>query len=57
MTSAPVRDPLSDHLFTPQNAAFLLIDYQLSQLAGVRSRSWTRSAEPRRRRTAPAWTA
>ena len=37
MTSAPVRDPLSDHLLTPENAAFLLIDYQPSQLAGVRS--------------------
>jgi nicotinamidase-related amidase len=37
MTSAPVRDPLADHLLTPQNAAFLLIDYQPSQLAGVRS--------------------
>jgi nicotinamidase-related amidase len=37
MTSAPVRDPLSDHLITPQNSAFLLIDYQPSQLAGVRS--------------------
>jgi nicotinamidase-related amidase len=37
MTSAPVRDPFSDHLITPQNAAFLLVDYQPSQLAGVRS--------------------
>jgi nicotinamidase-related amidase len=37
MTSAPVRDPLSDHLLTPQNAAFLLIDYQPSQLAGIGS--------------------
>jgi nicotinamidase-related amidase len=37
MTSAPVRDPLSDHLITPENAAFLLIDYQPSQLAGVHS--------------------
>jgi len=37
MTSAPVRDPLADHLITPQNAAFLLIDYQPSQLAGVHS--------------------
>ena len=37
MTSALVRDPLSDHLLTPQNAAFLLIDYQPSQLAGVHS--------------------
>jgi nicotinamidase-related amidase len=37
MTSAPMRDPVSDHLITPQNSAFLLIDYQPSQLAGVRS--------------------
>src|SRR5215470_5165671 len=37
MTSAPVRDPLSDHLLTPQNAAFLLIDFQPQQLDGVRS--------------------
>ena len=37
MTSAPVRDPLADHLLTPQNTAFLLIDYQPSQLAGVHS--------------------
>jgi nicotinamidase-related amidase len=37
MTSAPVRDPLSDHLLTPENAAFLLIDYQPSQQAGVHS--------------------
>ena len=34
MTSAPVRDPLADHLITPQNAAFLLIDYQPSQRPG-----------------------
>ena len=37
MTSAPVRDPLADHLITPQNAALLLIDDQPAQLAGVRS--------------------
>src|ERR1017187_1367810 len=37
MTSAPVRDPLSDHLITPENAAFLFIDYQPAQLATVRS--------------------
>ena len=37
MTSAPVRDPLADHLLPPHNAALLLIDYQPSQLAGVRS--------------------
>jgi nicotinamidase-related amidase len=37
VTSAPVRDPLSDHLITPENAAFLFIDYQPAQLATVRS--------------------
>jgi nicotinamidase-related amidase len=37
MTSAPVRDPFSDHLITPQNAALLLIDYQPAQVASVRS--------------------
>jgi nicotinamidase-related amidase len=37
MTSAPVRDPLNDHLLTPRNAAFLFIDYQPSQLATIRS--------------------
>ncbi len=37
MTSAPVRDPLGDHLITPQNSAFLLIDYQPAQIAAVRS--------------------
>src|ERR1700690_2605502 len=37
MTSAPIRDPLADHLITPQNAALLLIDYQPAQLAAVRS--------------------
>jgi nicotinamidase-related amidase len=37
VTSAPVRDPLADHLLTPQNAALLLIDYQPQQLTAVRS--------------------
>ena len=41
MTSAPVRDPLSDHLLTPQNAAFLLIDFQPQQLVAVRSMDQT----------------
>jgi nicotinamidase-related amidase len=36
MTSAPIRDPLADHLITPQNAALLLIDYQPAQLAAIR---------------------
>jgi nicotinamidase-related amidase len=34
---SPVRDPISDHLLTPQNAALCVIDYQPSQFAGVRS--------------------
>lgn len=37
MTSEAIRDPLADHLITPQNAAFVLIDYQPSQFATVRS--------------------
>jgi nicotinamidase-related amidase len=37
MTSAPIRDPAADHLITPQNAALVLIDYQPSQIAAVRS--------------------
>jgi nicotinamidase-related amidase len=32
-----MRDPLSDHLITPQNSALVVIDYQPSQFAGVRS--------------------
>jgi nicotinamidase-related amidase len=30
-------DPIGDHLLTPQNAAMVVIDYQPSQFAGVRS--------------------
>jgi nicotinamidase-related amidase len=37
MTSASIRDPLADHLITPQNVALLLIDYQPAQVASVRS--------------------
>ena len=37
MASLPVRDPIGDHLLTPQNAALFVIDYQPSQFAGVRS--------------------
>src|ERR1700744_322422 len=37
MTSEPIRDPLGDHLITPQNSAFVIIDYQPSQFATVRS--------------------
>ena len=37
MTSAPVRDPLADHLLTPENSALLLIDYQPAQISAVQS--------------------
>ena len=33
----PIRDPLTDHLITPQNAAIAFIDYQPEQYAGVGS--------------------
>ena len=52
MTSAPVRDPMADHLLTAQNAALLLIDYQPSQLAGVRSmENWPSGSACRNRRS------
>src|SRR3989454_1499930 len=37
MTTGPKRDPRADHLITPENAALLVIDYQPSQVASVRS--------------------
>ena len=37
MASLPVRDPVADHLLTPQNAALLLIDYQPPQFSAVSS--------------------
>jgi len=37
MTSHPARDPVSDHLLTPQNAALVVIDYQPSQVHIVTS--------------------
>jgi hypothetical protein len=37
MSSSAIRDPLADHLITPQNAALILIDYQPAQFAMVRS--------------------
>ncbi len=37
MTSEPIRDPVTDHLLTPQNAALVVIDYQPSQIAAVSS--------------------
>lgn len=39
MTSfATVRDPVADHLLTPQNAAVLIIDYQPVQVGSIASR-------------------
>ena len=37
MSSEPIRDPLKDHLLTPQNSAFILIDYQPIQVSSIRS--------------------
>src|SRR5690242_4257386 len=37
MTSEPIRDPVTDHLLTPQNAALVVIDYQPSQVQAVTS--------------------
>ena len=37
MTSVPIRDPLADHLITPQNAAFIVIGDQQNQFRSVRS--------------------
>jgi nicotinamidase-related amidase len=37
MASLPVRDPVGDHLLTPQNSALVLIDYQPPQFSAVSS--------------------
>jgi hypothetical protein len=37
MTSLPVRDPLGDPLLTPEDSTLIVIDYQPSQVAAVRS--------------------
>jgi nicotinamidase-related amidase len=37
MASLPVRDPIGDHLLTPQNSALLVVDYQPGQFAAVSS--------------------
>ena len=37
MASLPLRDPVGDQLLTPQNSALIVIDYQPSQFAAVRS--------------------
>lgn len=37
MASESVRDPLKDHLLTPKNSAFILIDYQPVQVNSIAS--------------------
>ena len=37
MNSSVIRDPVADHLITPQNAALVVIDYQPEQFSAVRS--------------------
>jgi nicotinamidase-related amidase len=37
MISQPIRDPLADHLITPQNSALFVIDYQPTQFRTIRS--------------------
>ena len=37
MSSYPMRDPKTDHLLTPENAAFVLIDYQPIQISTIES--------------------
>ena len=37
MSSEPIRDPLADHLLTPQNAALIIIDYQPAQVNSIAS--------------------
>ena len=37
MSSEPIRDPKGDRLLTPQNAAFVIIDYQPVQVNSIAS--------------------
>ena len=37
MSSEPIRDPVEDHLLTPQNSAFIIIDYQPVQVNSIAS--------------------
>lgn len=36
-SNSVIRDPISDHLITPQNSALVVIDYQPAQVGAVRS--------------------
>jgi nicotinamidase-related amidase len=37
MSSEPIRNPKTDHLLTPENSAFIIIDYQPIQVSSIRS--------------------
>jgi nicotinamidase-related amidase len=37
MASEPIRDPVNDHLVTPKNSAFVIIDYQPVQVNSIAS--------------------
>lgn len=37
MTSEARRDPVTDHLLTPENSTFIIIDYQPIQVSSIRS--------------------
>ena len=37
MASEPIRDPVKDHLLTPQNSTFVIIDYQPVQVNSIAS--------------------
>src|SRR4051794_32027214 len=37
MSSEPIRDPAKDHLLTPQNSTFIIIDYQPVQVNSIAS--------------------
>ena len=37
MSSEPIRDPTTDSLLTPQNAALIIIDYQPTQVNSIKS--------------------
>jgi len=39
MTSETIRNPQTDQLLTPENAAFIIIDYQPIQVSSIRSMS------------------
>jgi nicotinamidase-related amidase len=37
MSSEPIRDPVNDHLLTPQNSTFIIVDYQPVQVNSIAS--------------------